>query len=76
MNSFLPIFLAVLGVAMFSVSIWVQRDWLPAVEEGRLLERTTALETAREGGQPSEEEALSLESEPKDGWATNHVILK
>lgn len=70
MNGFVAILLAFLGVAMFSGSLWMQRDWLP---QSRVQEELQAVSIDNE---PEAEKTKPEESSQGEAWAMDHVILK
>lgn len=70
MNGFVAILLAFLGVAMFSGSLWMQRDWLP---QSRVQEELRAVSIDNE---PEVEKTKPEEPVQGDAWATDHVLLK
>jgi hypothetical protein len=72
MKAYLALVLAILGIVMFSVGIWMQRIWLPQV-------RTSQPEPAEQAVsiEPAPEETAALVgSEPEEEWAADPVLLK
>lgn len=72
MKAYLALVLAVLGIAMFSGSIWMQRIWLPQVRTSQPEPEFQAVSITPE---PEETEVLA-ESGTEGKWAVDHVLMK
>jgi hypothetical protein len=73
MNGFLAIVLALLGVAMFSGSLWMQRDWLP---QSRMPDFEGEPQAVSIENEFEVEKSADEKSGQDTSWATDHVILK
>ena len=68
----LAIVLAVLGIAMFSGTIWMQREWLPRAREAQPGQGMQAVSI--DDGYEGEENAAR--SGPDESWVVGHVLMK
>ena len=72
MNAFLAIVLALLGIAMFSGSIWMQREWLLQTRATQPIQGMQAVSI----GDGNEDGEAAVESDRDDSWATDHLLMK
>lgn len=72
MKAYIAWVLAILGIVMFSGSIWMQRIWLPQVKTSQPEPEVQAVSIEAE---QAESPALAG-PEPEREWASDHVILK